>query len=345
MNTLDNCFRTLKKLCVWFILMPIMVQAAELPPGGIQFKSKEGGHQYEFLDNWSSKQHGEYMREVSSTRLAGTGSSWTELVNKITIDLTDDLKAAFKLDFPETNPSSLEALDKFSKNPELVDAWKTIKYNGDNELAKLATDLGELDFLSSNFDDVTKFGSYKEWIRIIRGTVKNGEELLYRLSKIDAPKVEVYNGDFYRTVDNGLDPLYTHPIPNKFNHRYSKKGEDALYFSSSKEGNIQELSYWGKEIEGKTTTYLYKDIESDNLLDLTNPQVREKLGISLDQITGDSYEFSHILGSWGQGNYSGIIAPSARGASDNKYFVNIVIFKSGTANSLIKGKELIKIVN
>jgi len=47
----------------------------------------------------------------------------------------------------------------------------------------------------------------------------------------------------------------------------------------------------------------------------------------------------------GQGKYNGIIAPSARGVSDNKYFVNIVMFKSGTANSLIKGKELIKIVN
>lgn len=211
--------------------------------------------------------------------------------------------------------------------------------------AKLATNIDELDLVSKNIDDVARFGGYKEWNRILRGAVKNGDELLYRLSKIDPPKFELYKGDFDRTVDNGLDPLHTHPIPRGKSHRYSKPGEDALYFSSSKEGNIQELAHWGKELEGNTTTYLYKNIESDNLLDLTNPKVREQLGINLDQITGESYEFTHVLGSWGQDKYNGIIAPSARGVSDNKYFVNIVIFKSGTANSLIKGKELIKIVN
>lgn len=112
--------------------------------------------------------------------------------------------------------------------------------------------------------------------------------------------------------------------------------EDALYFSSSQEENFQELTHWGKEVKGTTTTYLYKDVDGGKLLDLTNPSGRDELGISLEQITGDSYEFTQTIGTWARGKYDGIIAPSARGTVDNRYFVNLVIFESGTANTLIK---------
>ena len=65
-------------------------------------------------------------------------------MNKITIDWTDDLKEAFKLDFPEANPSSLEALDKFSKNPKLVESWKSFKNAGLDDLAKNTDNLDAL---------------------------------------------------------------------------------------------------------------------------------------------------------------------------------------------------------
>jgi len=99
-------------------------------------------------------------------------------------------------------------------------------------------------------------------------------------------------------------------------------------------------------IEGNTTTFIYKNIESKDLLDLTNLEVRKKMGVSLEQITGNSYEFTDIIGSWSRkNNYKGIIYPSARGTVENKYFVNVILFNSGTANKVIKGKTIEKIVN
>lgn len=100
------------------------------------------------------------------------------------------------------------------------------------------------------------------------------------------------------------------------------------------------------KIEGNTSTFIYKGVESDNLLDLTNSAVREKIGVSLNQITNNSYEFTDVIGTWArEKKYSGIIYPSARGTSDNLYFVNIAIFDSGTANKVIKEKTIEKIIN
>jgi len=224
-----------------------------------------------------------------------------------------------------------------------VDAWKVLHKA---DVQDLTNKLEELDLVSKSLDDVKKFGGYKEWNRILRRSVKNGDELLYRLSKIEAPKPEIYKGDFYRTVGNGRDPLLTHYIPRGTPQRYSKPGEDALFFGSSKEGNFQELAHWNVKIEGNTTTFIYKEVQSPNLLDLTNPVVRDKIGISLDQITSNSYEFTDVIGTWARDKkYSGIIYPSARGTIDNKYFVNVAIFDSRTANQIIKGKTIEKILN
>ncbi len=46
---------------------------------------------------------------------------------------------------------------------ELVESWKTIKYCGDDELAKLATNLDELGDVAKNADEITKAGGYKVW--------------------------------------------------------------------------------------------------------------------------------------------------------------------------------------
>lgn len=59
------------------------------------------------------------------------------------------------------------------------------------------------------------------------------------------------------TVGNGRDPLLTHYIPKGQKQRYATIGEDGLFFSSSKEGNFQELEHWGIPIEGNTTTFIY----------------------------------------------------------------------------------------
>jgi TANFOR domain-containing protein len=235
--------------------------------------------------------------------------------------------------------SSSAVLQLTQALPKLSNAFSNFK-NADDFIKLKATNPSKAAQIENEVEGVITKGD-----EILNASVKNTDEFLARLSKITPPKSEIYKGDFYRTVDNGLDPLQTHPIPRGKSHRYSKPGEDALYFSSSQEGNFEELTHWGKQVKGNTTTYLYKDVEGGRLLDLTNQLVRDELGISLDQITNDSYEFTQAIGSWSRGKYDGIIAPSARGTVDNKYFVNMVIFESGTANTLIKGKAIIKIIN
>ena len=106
------------------------------------------------------------------------------------------------------------------------------------------------------------------------------------------------------------------------------------------------MAHWDVKIEGNTTTFVYKEVQSNNLLDLTNSSVREKIGISIDQITNNSYEFTDVIGTWARDKkYSGIIYPSARGTEANKYFVNLAIFESSTANQTIKGATIEKILN
>lgn len=40
------------------------------------------------------------------------------------------------------------------KKPELVDEWKTINYSCDDDLAKLATNLDEVDLVSKNLHEI-----------------------------------------------------------------------------------------------------------------------------------------------------------------------------------------------
>ena len=49
------------------------------------------------------------------------------------------------------------------KNTDLVEAWEVIKYSGDDDLTKLATDLDELDLVAKNLDEIETAGGYKAW--------------------------------------------------------------------------------------------------------------------------------------------------------------------------------------
>lgn len=52
---------------------------------------------------------------------------------------------------------------KFADNTALVEAWKVIKNSDDDDLAKLATNLDELDLVSKNLDEIEAAGGYKAW--------------------------------------------------------------------------------------------------------------------------------------------------------------------------------------
>jgi RES domain len=58
---------------------------------------------------------------------------------------------------------------------------------------------------------------------------------------------------------------------------------------------------------------------------LTNPLVRQQLGISLESLTDNSYLLTHSIGDIARGRYDGLLVPSARqpGAT------NLVIFLKG----------------
>lgn len=86
---------------------------------------------------------------------------------------------------------------------------------------------------------------------------------------------------------------------------------------------LGELAHYG--VDPRKASWVSKNIKVDNVLDLTNPSVRNQLGVTLDQITGDSYKYTHGLGDlFRSRGYNGILFPSARapGTSNFVEFIN-----------------------
>jgi RES domain-containing protein len=103
-------------------------------------------------------------------------------------------------------------------------------------------------------------------------------------------------------------------------HRYSGPGVGSVYGATSPETAFAELDYYGQTAGHVSVS---QDVALDNVLDLPDPVVRQQLNVSVEQITGDSYLYTHQLGDFARGNgYNGILAPSARRAGGS----NLVIF-------------------
>lgn len=93
------------------------------------------------------------------------------------LGLTDDLAKRLSKKFDDLGFSEAQVdgfvsdiakggdgfVSAIGKNEELVDAWKVIKYSGDDDLAKLATNLDELDLVSKNLDEIEAARGYKAW--------------------------------------------------------------------------------------------------------------------------------------------------------------------------------------
>jgi RHS repeat-associated protein len=95
------------------------------------------------------------------------------------------------------------------------------------------------------------------------------------------------------------------------NHRYTKPGLGGVYGADSPGTALGEVNHYGVDLS--TRVLINKDVTLNNALDLTDPQVREQMGVSLPDITGNSYDVTHVLGDWANENgYDGILAPSAR---------------------------------
>jgi RHS repeat-associated protein len=100
-------------------------------------------------------------------------------------------------------------------------------------------------------------------------------------------------------------------------HRYTKKGLGGVYGADSPATALAEVTHW--DVDLSTRELISKDVTLNNVLDLTDPSVRKQTAAAMDMpftledITGNNYEYTHKLGDWAsQNGYDGILAPSAR---------------------------------
>ena len=141
-----------------------------------------------------------------------------------------------------------------------------------------------------------------------------------------------FEGTLYRSVGTDRDPLQIHPLFNTIegDHRYSRKGQGGLYLASSQRIVNKEFTGNGGSLDGLDNFSF--NVKIDKLLDLTDPSVREKMGVSLKDLTrrGDVEDWKYeITGKIGKSakfdGYNGIIAPSAQADGG----VNVILFKEG----------------
>ena len=103
------------------------------------------------------------------------------------------------------------------------------------------------------------------------------------------------------------------------NHRYIAPGNGGVYSSIEPETALMEISYYGAQ-DGRVL--VTKDFTFNKVLDLTKSSVRKHMGVTIKEITSDSYNVTHELGQYAKENgYEAIIAPSAR----SKGGTNVVI--------------------
>jgi RES domain-containing protein len=94
-----------------------------------------------------------------------------------------------------------------------------------------------------------------------------------------------------------------------------------VYGATSPETAFAEVDYYGVA-DGRVS--VSTDVSLSNVLDLTDPAVRQELNVTLEQITGDSYTVTHQLGDLARANgYDGILAPSARNPGGS----NLIMFQ------------------
>jgi RES domain-containing protein/LysM repeat protein len=136
-----------------------------------------------------------------------------------------------------------------------------------------------------------------------------------------------YEGPLYRAVPAGGDALdISYSV--SANGRYTAPGQGGLYFASNAGTVEAEFVNNGSSLVGRDVN-VFPNSSVNNLLDLTDPAVREGLGVSLQDLTrtgGTSawrYEVTQPLGAYAQAKgFNGIIAPSAQADGG----VNLILF-------------------
>jgi hypothetical protein len=160
----------------------------------------------------------------------------------------------------------------------------------------------------------------------------------------------------YTTNGNVGKPLTIFPDAKKEWQRYDLIGQEALYFSQTIEGNKTEMSFYG-DWEKSYQVWQWDNIEIDNLLDLTDANNLEILGLTLELLNtginskydqaGENnqarekdkiynYEFTNSVSTWANKKYKGLIVPGARG---DKNYNNIVLYNQADIDAVFAGKK------
>ncbi len=114
------------------------------------------------------------------------------------------------------------------------------------------------------------------------------------------------------------------------NHRFTQPGETGLYVTVGEERLAKEVIV--REAKGKAESALLfgtKQYDLTNVLDLTNGPLRQRLGVTLEQLTDPkNYEIPHQLGNLARKyGFDGIKFPSAVAGSAGDRVYNLVIFE------------------
>jgi hypothetical protein len=195
----------------------------------------------------------------------------------------------------------------------------------------------------------------------IKFIARTGEELKTYLNALsDFPKGVTYEGSIYRSLTIESQETYfavaekmtDHHIYSSWGRYDLDKAENAMYLSKTINGNKTEVLSYVNDWK-KWNTYEFKNIKADNLLDLTDDVVRQKLRTQYDDLVRDvvktssddskiiNYEMTNVIASWArQKGYNGIIAPGARGAKD---YQNIILFEQSYIDKMLTGKTIEKI--
>jgi len=142
------------------------------------------------------------------------------------------------------------------------------------------------------------------------------------VSRAKVPVGIRYEGQVYRFVDpeNVSAGWDIHAGNIAASHRYSDVGRGGLYAATSLEGMTGEMTHYGRTLRNATT--LGTRISVENVLNLTDPAVRNQLGVTLGQLTGSDYTMTHALGDFARTRYNGILVPSATAPGQT----NLVLF-------------------
>ena len=120
----------------------------------------------------------------------------------------------------------------------------------------------------------------------------------YNLSQAEPPKGKVYEGAAHRYerpeyVETSWDQ---HSGNINADHRYTRQGQGGVYAGTSQETALNEITHYDPNAQDVRVA-ITKEVKLDNVLDLTDSQVRKKLNVTLDDITnGIDYSKTQKIG-------------------------------------------------